>query len=239
MSHQILQGMYQEGDSGEGPAHFPMQIFKELPLEPTLSDLVVLSYEGERNEEDDRSSLKNGNELIIAMPIQLKPLDLWLRRFEGYGIARFRSGDEYAGNFHLGLMEGQGKYTWEDGTVFEGEFHSNEVCSGETNLWKSVCASIVKPCLLCDRSKAAGFTPGRTRAHTPARCGRVFGMGVASSWQREGSQSMRASGRPGNGTARAHCGMMRRARATTRSVGFRHALPRICAAPQHTGRPWH
>jgi len=54
-------------------------------------------------------------------------LALRYHRFDGSGLAKFKNGDGYAGSFHSGLMHGEGKYTWKDGTTYQGTFVFNEV----------------------------------------------------------------------------------------------------------------
>ena len=80
--------------------HFPPEVFETFPLEPSLSTLVVESYEGEHDQD---------------------------ARYAGEGIAKFKSGDQYIGCFKLGMMHGLGKYAWKDGTIYTGTFRANEV----------------------------------------------------------------------------------------------------------------
>ncbi|XP_060795716.1 radial spoke head 10 homolog B [Neoarius graeffei] len=55
--------------------------------------------------------------------------------FHGEGIAYFRGGHVYKGNFVDGLMHGHGEYTWADGLKYEGDFKSNAPMGHGTYTW--------------------------------------------------------------------------------------------------------
>ncbi|XP_013404281.1 radial spoke head 10 homolog B [Lingula anatina] len=75
--------------------------------EPTLTELIVESYEGEK----------------------VRGL------YEGEGECSFTGGHHYKGNFSSGLMHGRGIYTWADGVQYEGEFTNNQVTGKGTYRW--------------------------------------------------------------------------------------------------------
>ncbi|NXG59971.1 R10B2 protein, partial [Hemiprocne comata] len=65
--------------------------------EPVLTQVIVISYEGEK---------------VCGL-------------YEGEGFACFEGGNTYKGMFSEGLMHGQGTYTWADGVKYEGTFVKN------------------------------------------------------------------------------------------------------------------
>ncbi|XP_065706888.2 radial spoke head 10 homolog B2-like isoform X1 [Patagioenas fasciata] len=65
--------------------------------EPSLTEVIVKSYEGEK---------------VHGL-------------YEGEGFACFEGGNTYKGMFSEGLMHGQGTYTWADGVKYEGTFVKN------------------------------------------------------------------------------------------------------------------
>ena len=73
-----------------------------VAMEPALADMIVSEYEGDRDNEG---------------------------RFHGMGEATFKGGHSYRGAFVHGVMHGDGRYVWANGTVFEGGFKQNEVCA--------------------------------------------------------------------------------------------------------------
>ena len=83
------------------------------PLEPTLSSLIVVSYEGTRDEAGRLDTLGS------AEP----------------SFARFSGGHSYSGSFARGMMNGRGTYTWADGTKYEGEFSWNTIEGRGTFSW--------------------------------------------------------------------------------------------------------
>lgn len=110
------------------------------PLEPALSWLIVESYEGS---EDD------------------------LGRFDGDScIAKFKEGHTYEGSFSRGMMHGQGKYIWTDGTVFEGEFKWNVIDGYGSFLWSdgTTYTGMIKNGLRDGEGKFTG--PNNTPAYT-------------------------------------------------------------------------
>ncbi|KAF0699938.1 Aste57867_9531 [Aphanomyces stellatus] len=74
----------------------------QFPLDPGLAALIILEYEGEREN----------------------------NCFHGHGHATFVNGQVYTGMFCEGRMHGHGKLVWPDGVVYEGNFEYNEI-SGE------------------------------------------------------------------------------------------------------------
>ena len=71
----------------QDPANNEMKLTEDdLPNEPTLTEIIVESYEGGRNQ----------------------------GLFEGFGECSFISGNLYSGNFFEGKMHGLGKYLWHD-----------------------------------------------------------------------------------------------------------------------------
>ncbi len=77
-------------------------------IEPSLSDVIVVSYEGERD---------------LA------------GRMHGQGQATMDDGGFYSGGFKDGLFHGRGSFSWADGTKYEGSFslgmvsnYSSQVC---------------------------------------------------------------------------------------------------------------
>jgi hypothetical protein len=44
----------------------------------------------------------------------------------GTGIEAFVNGDKYEGEYFGGLPNGKGKYTWECGLVYKGEFKNGQ-----------------------------------------------------------------------------------------------------------------
>ena len=84
------------------------------PLEPTLSKLIVVRYEGARDDGDRYDT--------SADPAQP-------------GTAEFIGGHTYTGLFSGGMMNGTGKYEWADGTAFEGEFKWNVVDGKGKFVW--------------------------------------------------------------------------------------------------------
>ena len=103
-------------------SRFPSQIFETFALKPSLSSLVVDSYDGQCDQD---------------------------ARYEGEGIATFKSGDEYIGTFKLGMMWGIGKYTWKNGTIYSGTFKANEVSRNGTKYAssRSNCMSLPYACI--------------------------------------------------------------------------------------------
>lgn len=47
--------------------------------------------------------------------------------FNGTGVATFKSGNTYKGQFEHGRMNGQGNYTWMDGLQYIGGFVRNHI----------------------------------------------------------------------------------------------------------------
>lgn len=72
-----------------------MSLLHYSKLEPSLADLLVAEYDGPRDADGC---------------------------FEGEASATFKSGQTYVGSFKGGMMHGRGKYSWNDGTVYTGEF---------------------------------------------------------------------------------------------------------------------
>ncbi|XP_026771523.3 radial spoke head 10 homolog B isoform X2 [Pangasianodon hypophthalmus] len=79
----------------------------ELPAVHVLSDIIIHRYEGGRSGE----------------------------LFHGEGVAYFRGGHVYKGNFVDGFMHGHGEYTWADGLKYEGDFESNAPMGHGTYTW--------------------------------------------------------------------------------------------------------
>ena len=65
-------------------------------IEPSLSELIFVSYEGDVDDET--------------------------QAYHGQGSAVLDSGCKYDGSFVNGMMHGQGKFSWPDGVDYEGEF---------------------------------------------------------------------------------------------------------------------
>ena len=84
------------------------------PLEPTLTKLIVVSYEGGRDDGERYDTTADP-----ATP----------------GKAAFIGGHKYTGQFAAGMMHGQGKYEWADGTSYEGEFKWNVVDGKGKFVW--------------------------------------------------------------------------------------------------------
>ncbi|XP_077991620.1 radial spoke head 10 homolog B-like [Glandiceps talaboti] len=75
--------------------------------EPTLTELIVECYEGERSR----------------------------GLYDGEGVAYFNGSHDYKGQFSQGLMHGKGKYTWADGVSYEGDFLMNRVTGRGMYKW--------------------------------------------------------------------------------------------------------
>lgn len=45
------------------------------------------------------------------------------------------NGHVYVGNHEDGLMQGEGRYTWANGTVYAGTFTAGKVMGGGWGLW--------------------------------------------------------------------------------------------------------
>lgn len=72
----------------------------DRPVDRSLTDLIVESYEGERDEAG---------------------------RFTGPAVVAFAGGHKYRGSFLDGMMHGDGTYTWCDGVTYTGTFALNKV----------------------------------------------------------------------------------------------------------------
>jgi hypothetical protein len=70
------------------------------PSNPVLEKVVIVSFDGERDE-------------------QYRPI--------GKGVATFKHGHTYEGDFMEGWMHGEGTFTWKDGTVYTGSFVRNTI----------------------------------------------------------------------------------------------------------------
>ena len=90
----------------------PQPVLKDelahLPVDAELADLIITSYEGERDGDG---------------------------RFEGKGKAVFVDGNVYEGGFHLGMMHGKGCYTFGDGVEYDGTFTYNKITGTGTYKW--------------------------------------------------------------------------------------------------------
>ncbi|NWQ76561.1 RS10B protein, partial [Columbina picui] len=75
----------------------PVQDVPQYYEEPSLTEVIVKSYEGEK---------------VHGL-------------YEGEGFACFEGGSTYKGMFSEGFMHGQGTYTWADGVKYEGTFVKN------------------------------------------------------------------------------------------------------------------
>ncbi|NXW93787.1 RS10B protein, partial [Alopecoenas beccarii] len=75
----------------------PVQDVPQYYEEPSLTEVIVKSYEGEK---------------VHGL-------------YEGEGFACFEGGNTYKGMFSEGFMHGQGTYTWADGVKYEGTFVKN------------------------------------------------------------------------------------------------------------------
>ena len=65
-------------------------------IEPSLSELIIVSYDGDVDEETGA--------------------------FHGTGSAVLDSGCKYDGSFVRGMMHGNGKFVWPDGVEYDGQF---------------------------------------------------------------------------------------------------------------------
>ncbi|XP_064887684.1 radial spoke head 10 homolog B isoform X4 [Columba livia] len=83
-----------EPEEAEEP---PVQDVPQYYEEPSLTEVIVKSYEGEK---------------VHGL-------------YEGEGFACFEGGNTYKGMFSEGFMHGQGTYTWADGVKYEGTFVKN------------------------------------------------------------------------------------------------------------------
>lgn len=72
--------------------------YDSMRQEPHLTNLIVESYLGEKNE---------------------------LGFFHGVGTAYFRGNHVYSGSFVNGVMDGKGQYMWANGIKYEGDFKKN------------------------------------------------------------------------------------------------------------------
>ncbi|NWX07985.1 RS10B protein, partial [Caloenas nicobarica] len=75
----------------------PVQDVLQYYEEPSLTEVIVKSYEGEK---------------VHGL-------------YEGEGFACFEGGNTYKGMFSEGFLHGQGTYTWADGVKYEGTFVKN------------------------------------------------------------------------------------------------------------------
>eukprot|EP00741_Cyanophora_paradoxa_P023162 tig00021571_g22372.t1 len=78
-----------------------------IPLEPVVVETIVEDYEG--GDVDGR--------------------------YEGSGVAYFRGGHVYAGEFHDGFMHGKGVFTWASGVRYEGDFYFNKITGLGSYMW--------------------------------------------------------------------------------------------------------
>lgn len=99
----------EKAPAAAAPAAPPPLPASALLLEPAVLDVLVASYEGER---DARSGLP-----------------------EGQGAAVFRGGARYEGAWARGVLHGRGRYEWPDGVRYEGDFVANEVKGHGTYTW--------------------------------------------------------------------------------------------------------
>lgn len=106
-------------------------------MEPILTELIVISYEGEVLDEDSNLYDISGKiiKLIIHLTFyekQLSDSDPGLNKiagqsYHGQGTATMDNDCVYTGQFKHGLFHGHGKFTWKDGTVYTGDFVHGQV----------------------------------------------------------------------------------------------------------------
>uniref|UniRef100_A0A7S0QT02 Uncharacterized protein n=1 Tax=Pyramimonas obovata TaxID=1411642 RepID=A0A7S0QT02_9CHLO len=89
-------------------------ITNEIALDPQLSSIVIIHYVGETDE--------------IGMP-------------NGDGIAYFKGGHKYEGEFSGGLMDGVGVYEWVDGITYQGQFTKGLLEPSGKYYWPKECAT--------------------------------------------------------------------------------------------------
>ena len=86
-------------------------------IEPSLSELVFVSYDGEFD--DDTGA------------------------YHGPGTAVLDNNCKYEGLFSQGLMHGKGKFSWADGVEYEGDFVRGKVSGkAESYAYTRVCACV-------------------------------------------------------------------------------------------------
>lgn len=78
-------------------------------VEPIISEVVIVEYEGGKNKTDGS--------------------------FHGKGKATLDNGCTYKGSFSNGLFNGKGRFTWNEGVIYEGEFFLGEMSGKGTFKW--------------------------------------------------------------------------------------------------------
>jgi hypothetical protein len=76
-------------------------------IEPSLSELIFSSYDGDIDEDSGC--------------------------YQGMGSAVIDNGCTYVGNFMKGMMHGQGKFVWPNGVEYEGDFVNGKVGAQQCN----------------------------------------------------------------------------------------------------------
>lgn len=80
---------------------FQSWLVMEEYIEPSISKVIIISYEGEREKDSGH--------------------------MHGKGACKMDNGCSYIGEFQKGLFHGKGKFLWTDGTSYEGDFRSGIV----------------------------------------------------------------------------------------------------------------
>ncbi|CAG9465965.1 unnamed protein product [Pedinophyceae sp. YPF-701] len=129
---------------------------------------------------------------------------------QGSGVATFRAGHTYEGEFCQGYMHGLGKYSWVNGLVFEGQLEWGSINGDGTYSWPdgATYTGQVKDGK-CDGSGQMVLHGGKVIYNGSWRAGRRHGQGTLLCLGPDGSQyegSWEAGKKQGWGTMTYHSG---------------------------------
>mmetsp|Transcript_3998 Transcript_3998/g.7697 ORF Transcript_3998/g.7697 Transcript_3998/m.7697 type:complete len:517 (-) Transcript_3998:1745-3295(-) len=105
---------------------------EEEPLDP-LASYVPASFGWEK--EAESSSVSDEYSLLSSSVISYEGGRDESGRYSGSGVAVFKGGEKYNGEFQDGYMHGKGQFKWKDGTKYEGDVQRNAFTGMGTLKW--------------------------------------------------------------------------------------------------------
>eukprot|EP00040_Diaphanoeca_grandis_P044535 m.12648 g.12648 ORF g.12648 m.12648 type:complete len:655 (+) comp9392_c0_seq1:326-2290(+) len=101
-----------------------------------LSDLIVVDFQGDYDDPytalNYTPSGSNYGPVYRSLKQQIPKTGKYHCR---HGVAKFKGGHVYEGEFDSGLMHGKGRLCWPDGTTYEGTFVDNTITGQGRFVW--------------------------------------------------------------------------------------------------------